>query len=94
MKSWWLKFLEPLRWRIAAFLDRFPDTCWAALASWEVYGSEVISLDMGLRQSCTVDPWCGKCWATGRLPVEWGAEVFRPRKYWRIGLKRLLGVGS
>ena len=90
-RAWLMKSLEPLRWKIVALLDRFPDTCWMNLVMWALFPCTRAFEDC-LHQTCNDDfLYCGKCWQTGRVPVEWGAEIFGSQKYWRIGLNRLLG---
>jgi hypothetical protein len=57
-----------LRWKLALFLDRYPDTCWADLVMWAVYPelhpfAEIFQMRGTIgqceRAGCT--PYCGKC---------------------------------
>lgn len=89
MRLWLAKFLELLRWKIVALLDRFPDTCWMNLAMWALF-PDTRDLEDCLHQACEGALDCGKCWQTGRITDKGGAEAFRPQKYWRVPLKRLL----
>ena len=76
---------------IANLLNRFPDTCWGTMAFW-IYFPQVVGLRECLHQPCMEGhAFCGKCVWTGRIRDEGAEEAFIPQKYWRIGLKRLLG---
>ena len=72
MKSRWLKFLESLRWRLIAALDRFPRTCRMNLTVWGLF-PDLHDFEDCLHQSCKV-PECGKCIQTGRLFKEADAK--------------------
>lgn len=62
------KLTVAIRWQIALFLDRFPDVCWANVASWAIYPeyhafSEIFGL-RGTAGRCGAGgdiPYCGKC---------------------------------
>lgn len=60
-----LKTNEDDRWRKAEALNERPDTCWASLVSWALWGDADGIFD----QSICIAPGDERCYC-GKLPVE------------------------
>lgn len=62
---------EWLRWKIAVFMDRYRDTCWADLVLWANDGGAGWAKIFGIRNTaghCArlgEIPYCGKCHCSG-----------------------------